>query len=125
MSFDAYVCENGHVTYPGHTLCPECGEKQTETIDLSDRTGEVVTWTHSTKTPPGVREPNTLAIVEFDLSGEDVADEYVRAIGQVTIEEVETGDAVEPVYAEQLRDPEVGIKVPESQEWDGYRFEPA
>ncbi|WP_415381765.1 Zn-ribbon domain-containing OB-fold protein [Halosimplex sp. TS25] len=125
MSFDAHVCENGHVTYPGHTLCPECGEKQTETIDLADRTGEVVTWTHSTKTPPGVREPNTLAIVEFDLSGEDLADGYVRAIGQVTTEEVETGDAVEPVYAEELRDPDVGIKVPESQEWDGYRFEPA
>ncbi|WP_123534103.1 Zn-ribbon domain-containing OB-fold protein [Halosimplex salinum] len=124
MSFDAYVCENGHVTYPGHTLCPECGEKQIETIDLSERTGEVVTWTHSTKTPPGVRAPNTLAIVEFDLSAEDVSDEYVRAIGQVTTDEVETGDPVEPVYAEELRDPDVGIKVPESQEWDGYRFEP-
>ncbi|WP_459193947.1 Zn-ribbon domain-containing OB-fold protein [Halosimplex sp. J119] len=124
MSFDAYVCENGHVTYPGHTLCPDCGAKQTETLDLADRTGEVVTWTKSTATPPGVREPNTLAIVEFDLSGEDVTDEYVRAIGQVAAEAVETGDAVEPVYAEELRDPETGIKVPESQDWDGYRFEP-
>jgi len=124
MSFDAYACENGHVTHPGHTLCPECGEKQTESLDLSDRTGEVVTWTHSTKTPPGVRAPNTLAIVEFDLSAVDVTDEYVRAIGQVTSDEIETGDAVEPVYVEELRDPEVGIKVPESQDWDGYRFEP-
>ncbi|MFC7138284.1 Zn-ribbon domain-containing OB-fold protein [Halosimplex aquaticum] len=124
MSFDAHVCENGHVTYPGHTLCPDCGAKQTETLDLADRTGEVVTWTKSTATPPGVREPNTLAIVEFDLSGEDLTDEYVRAVGQVTTEEVETGDPVEPVYAEQLRDPEAGIKVPESQDWDGYRFEP-
>jgi len=124
MSFDAHVCENGHVTYPGHTLCPECGEKQTESLDLSDRTGEVVTWTHSTKTPPGVRAPNTLAIVEFDLSAEDVTDEYVRAIGQVTTDEIATGDSVEPVYVEELRDPEVGIKVPESQDWDGYRFEP-
>ncbi|PSQ30071.1 nucleic acid-binding protein [Halobacteriales archaeon QS_9_67_15] len=124
MSFDAYVCENGHVTYPGHTLCPDCGEKQTETLDLSDRIGEVVTWTHSTKTPPGVRAPNTLAIVEFDLSAEGLADEYVRAIGQVTTDEVETGDPVEPVYAAELRDPDVGIRVPESQGWDGYRFDP-
>ena len=124
MSFDAYACENGHVTHPGHPLCPECGEKQTESLDLSDRTGEVVTWTHSTKTPPGVRAPNTLAIVEFDLSAVDVTDEYVRAIGQVTSDEIETGDAVEPVYVEELRDPEVGIRVPESQDWDGYRFEP-
>jgi hypothetical protein len=28
------------------------------------------------------------------------------------------------VFAEELRDPEAGIKVPESQEWDGYRFDP-
>ncbi|QLH78621.1 nucleic acid-binding protein [Halosimplex rubrum] len=124
MSFDAYVCENGHVTYPGHTLCPVCGAKQTETLDLTERTGEVVTWTKSTATPPGVRAPNTIAIVQFDLAEADLADDYVRAVGQVTTEAVETGDAVEPVYVEELRDPEAGIKVPESQDWDGYRFEP-
>jgi uncharacterized OB-fold protein len=133
MSFDAHVCPNGHVTYPGHTLCPECGEKQSDTFDLADHTGEVVTWTHSTKTPPGVREPNTLAIVEFDVSGavaelapdaDADADDAVRAIGQVTTDEVETGDAVEPVYVDQLRDPEFGIKEPASQDWDGYRFDP-
>jgi len=125
MSFDAHVCENGHVTYPGHALCPECGTKQTETIDLADRTGEVVTWTESQKTPPGVRAPNTLAIVEFDLSDEAVPDDHVRAIGQVAGNaDVETGDAVEPVYAEELRDPDIGIKEPASQEWDGYRFDP-
>ena len=125
MTFDAHVCPNGHVTYPGHTLCPECGEPQTETIDLAERTGEVVTWTTSTATPPGVRQPNTIAIVEFDVSDvEGITDDSVRAVGQVTTEDVETGDAVEPVYAEELRDPEAGIKVPESQAWDGYRFRP-
>ncbi|MFB6308237.1 MAG: nucleic acid-binding protein, partial [Haloarculaceae archaeon] len=70
-------------------------------------------------TPPGVREPNTLAIVEFDVDGESV-----RAIGQATTDEIETGDEVEPVYVEQLRDPEAGIREPDSQEWDGYRFQP-
>jgi len=124
MSFDAHVCENGHVTYPGHTLCPDCGAKQTDTLDLSGRIGEVVTWTKSTATPPGVRAPNTIAIVQFDLSEADLTDDHVRAVGQVTTEEVETGDAVEPVYVEELRDPEAGIKVPESQDWDGYRFDP-
>ena len=119
MSFDAYACENGHVTHPGHTLCPECGEKQTESLDLSDRTAEVVTWTHSTKTPPGVRAPNTLAIVEFELDGASV-----RALGQVTTDEVATGDAVEPVYVGELRDPDAGIREPESQAWDGFRFDP-
>jgi uncharacterized OB-fold protein len=120
MSMDAHRCPNGHVTFPGHTLCPECGEGQTETVDLSELTGEVVTWTTSTTTPPGVREPNTLAFVEFDVDGESV-----RALGQCTTDEVETGDEVEPVYVEELRDPDVGLKAGDSdQEWDGYRFEP-
>ncbi|NHN48905.1 nucleic acid-binding protein [Halostella sp. JP-L12] len=119
MSFDAHRCPNGHVTYPGHPRCPECGEAQTETIDISDETGEVVTWTKSTATPPGVREPNTMAIVEFEVDGEPV-----RALGQVTTDDVETGDEVEPVYVDELREPGAGIRNPESQEWDGYRFDP-
>jgi len=135
MSFDAHRCPNGHVTYPGHTVCPECGEEQTETIDLSDETGEVVTWTKSTATPPGVREPNTLAIVEFEVSeaSADASDSRtesgdggasVRALGQATTDEIETGDTVEPVYVEELRDPDAGIRERESQAWDGFRFEP-
>jgi uncharacterized OB-fold protein len=125
MTLDAGMCANGHVSYPTHPLCPECGDPQEETVDLSDRTAEVVTWTHSTATPPGVREPNTMAIVEFDIT--DIAsasDEFVRALGQVTTDEVGTGDTVEPVYVEELRDPDAGIKVPESQDWDGYRWDP-
>jgi hypothetical protein len=31
---------------------------------------------------------------------------------------------VEPVSGEELRDPEIGIKESESQDWDGYRFDP-
>ncbi|ACM59029.1 Zn-ribbon domain-containing OB-fold protein [Halorubrum lacusprofundi] len=120
MGFDAYRCENGHATFPGHPLCPECGEPQEEAIDLSERTAEVVTWTKSTATPPGVRQPNMLAIVEFDVDGE-----AVRALGGVTTEDIEIGDTVEPVYVEEVREPGAGIK-PEDvdQEWDGYRFEP-
>ncbi|KAA9397406.1 nucleic acid-binding protein [Haloarcula sp. CBA1130] len=125
MTLDAGMCANGHVSYPTHPLCPECGEPQEETLDLADRTGEVVTWTHSTATPPGVREPNTLAIVEFDITDvSGASDEFVRALGQVTTDEVETGDTVEPVYVAELRDPDAGIKVPESQDWDGYRWDP-
>jgi len=128
MSFDAHVCPNGHVTYPGHPLCPDCREPQERTVDLAERTGEVVTWTTSTATPPGVRQPNPIAIVAFDVSdateGPD-ADDSVRAIGQVTEgDEVTTGDRVAPVHVEELRDPDGGIREPASQEWDGYRFEP-
>jgi uncharacterized OB-fold protein len=119
-TFDAHRCENGHLSYPGHTRCPECGEPQTDTVDLSDRTAEVVTWTTSTATPPGVRQPNHLAIVEFSVDGEPV-----RALGQLTTAEgVDIGDEVDPVYADELRDPEAGIREPESQAWDGFRFEP-
>ena len=127
MTFDAHVCPNGHATCPGHALCPECGDPQEGTIDLTDRIGEVVTWTTSTATPPGVREPNTLAIIEFDVSdateGPD-SDDAVRAIGQATSDDIETGDAVEPVFVEELRDPDIGLKEPESTDWDGYRFDP-
>ncbi|MFC7236305.1 Zn-ribbon domain-containing OB-fold protein [Halosegnis marinus] len=115
MSLDAGRCPDGHVTYPPHPRCPECGEEQTDTVDLSGDTATVVTWTTSYATPPGVREPNTLAIVAFD--GHDV-----RALGQVE-GEVDIGDTVEPVHVEELRDPDAGIREPESQAWDGYRFE--
>ena len=119
MTLNAYRCPNGHVTYPGHELCPECAEEQTETIDLSDEIGEVVTWTTNTATPPGVRQPNSLAIVEFSVKGTSV-----RAIGQLAEDaEVEIGDEVRPVYAEELRNPDAGIREKESQEWDGYQFE--
>ena len=119
-TFAAHRCPNGHLTYPAHPRCPECTEPQVETVDLADRTAEVVTWTTNTATPPGVRSPNSLAVVEFTVDGEPV-----RAVGQLTEDaEVDIGDRVRPVYAEELRDPDAGIRERESQEWDGYRFEP-
>ena len=132
--FEAHRCPSGHLTYPGHTLCPECGEEQTETVDLSGRTATVVTWTTSHSTPPGVREPNHLGIVAFDVSEaspdasgsrtESGDGASVRALVQFTTGDVETGDTVRPVYVEELREPGAGIRHPDSQSWDGYRFEP-
>lgn len=118
MSLDAHRCPNGHLTYPGHTRCPECGEQQTSTVDLAERTAKVVTWTESTATPPGVRSPNLIAVVEFEVDGETV-----RAFGGAT-EAVEIGDEVRPIHVEQLRESGAGIRHPDSQEWDGYRFAP-
>jgi hypothetical protein len=115
---EAHRYSDGSLTYPGHPLGPD-GEEPVETVDLSDYTAEIVTWTESTATPPGVREPNALAIVEFDVDGEPV-----RAIGQLTTADVDIGDEVRPVYVEELREPGAGIREPASQEWDGYRFEP-
>jgi uncharacterized OB-fold protein len=109
---------DGSITYPSHPIGPD-GSEPVETVDLSEYTAEVVTWTTSTATPPGVRQPNPLAIVEFEVEGQPV-----RAIGGLTTDDVEIGDEVRPVHVDELRDPDAGIKVPESQEWDGYRFEP-
>lgn len=120
MTLRAGACPSGHVTYPSHDRCPTCGDPQTTTIDLSDRTGTIVTWTTSTAPPPGVRQPNHIAIVEFDVDGS-----AVRAIGGLTTGDVTIGDKVRPVYVGELRDPDAGIRDPNSQDWDGYRFEPA
>ena len=109
---------DGSVTYPPHPVGPDGSEPVAE-VDLSAHEAEVVTWTTSHATPPGVREPNTLAIVEFDVDGSPV-----RALGQCTTDDVAVGDAVEPVYAPELRDPDAGIRERESQRWDGYRFRP-
>lgn len=110
--------EDGTISYPGHPVGPG-GSEPVGTVDLSEYTATVVTWTTNTATPPGVREPNHLAVVEFDVEGESV-----RAIGQLTSNTIEIGDTVRPVYVEQLREPGAGIREPESQQWDGYRFEP-
>ncbi|PSP73958.1 nucleic acid-binding protein [Halobacteriales archaeon QS_3_64_16] len=129
---EAIRCPNGHVHQPPHPRCPDCGERPTDRVDLADRIGTIVTWTSATATPPGVREPNSLAIVEFDLGTSEVVTTEnegseggtVRTIGGLTTREIAIGDRVRPVYVEELRDPEAGIREPTSQDWSGYRFEP-
>jgi len=115
----AHRCPNDHLTVPGHHRCPRCGEPQEETVDLSDAVGRVVTWTESRATPPGVRSPNPVAIVAFE-----VEDTEVRAIGGLTRGDVAVGEEVRPVHVDALRDPDLGIREAASQEWSGYRFEP-
>ncbi len=124
-SLEAYRYADGSVGYPGHPRGVD-GKEPTDTIDLSEYTATVVTWTTSTATPPGVRQPNHLAIVEFDRAALDLPADTppVRILAQLTTDAVETGDEVRPVYVDELRDPEAGIKEPASQAWDGYRFEP-
>lgn len=111
-------CPEGHVTYPGHTVCPTCGREQTDTVDLTERTATVLTWTESVATPSGVRAPNTLAIVSFSLEGTSV-----RVLGQTT-DDVEIGETVKPVFVEELRDPDASLREAASQQWSGFRFEP-
>lgn len=115
--FAAAEYADGTISYPPHPVSRD-GAERVGTVDLSEYTARVVTWTESTATPPGVREPNTLAIVAFDVDGQSV-----RALGQTT-DDVAIGDEVEPVYTPELRDPAAGIREPESQSWDGFRFRP-
>jgi uncharacterized OB-fold protein len=116
--FEAAEYADGTITYPPHPVSPD-GAERVGTVDLAEHTAELVTWTTATATPPGVREPNHLAIVAFEVDGTEV-----RALGQLTDGDVEIGDEVRPVYASELRDPEAGIREPASQSWDGFQFEP-
>ena len=83
MSLEAWRCPNGHLMYPRHPRCRDCGEEPTVPVDLSSRIGEVVTWTIAYATPPGVRAPTPVAIVRFVVDGEPV-----RALGGLTTESV-------------------------------------
>ena len=114
----AYRCPDGHLTCPAHPVCPTCGSEQTGTVDLTDETGEVVTWTTSVATPSGVRAPNTLAIVSFSVDGETV-----QVLGGTT-DDVGVGDAVRPVFVDRLRDPAESLRAESSQDWSGFRFGP-
>ncbi|WP_343217270.1 OB-fold domain-containing protein [Halovivax limisalsi] len=115
---EATLYDDGTIEYPGHPVGPG-GAEPSETVDLAAYPARVLTWTTSTATPPGVREPNALAIVEFDVDGRSV-----RAIGGVADAPVENGDPVEPIHVDELRDPSAGIRAAESQSWDGFRFRP-
>ncbi len=129
-AFEAAEYAGGAVSYPPHPVGPD-GSERVGTLDLREYEARVITWTTSTATPPGVREPNTLAIVEFEM-GDEYDGPPVRALGQIAegaggsgeTFDVDIGDRVEPVYAAELRDPGVGIREPESQAWDGFRFRP-
>ncbi|MFB6112527.1 MAG: OB-fold domain-containing protein [Halodesulfurarchaeum sp.] len=88
-------------------------------IDLSGETGTVRTWTTIETSAPGVREPNTLAIVDFAIGGTTV-----RTLGQVTTDAVGIGTEVRPTFVSELRDPDPSFRRTDSQSWGGHRFEP-
>ncbi len=127
-TFEAAEYAGGAIAYPPHPVGPD-GTERVGTVDLSEYEAEVITWTTSTATPPGVREPNTLVIAEFD-PGDGYEGPPVRAVGQVAERadgetfDVAIGDRVEPVHADELREPGAGIREPASQAWDGFRFRP-
>lgn len=97
---DVFECSTcGNRTFYRKDRCPDCGDNRFKKWDPG--IGEVVSLTRVHVTPPGVREPNTLGLVEFDgganiivqLEGElEVGDEVrladdrvLRADGDDTI----------------------------------------
>lgn len=118
MTLTAYRCPNDHLFYPNHPRCPHCGASELQPVDLTNLTGEVITWTESSIAPPGIKTPHRLAIVEFEIKGMTV-----RILGKVT-ESVAVGDEVRPRYTETLRDSGACIRISDRQRWDGYEFEP-
>lgn len=79
--FTCSTCEKR--TFYRKDRCPECGDNRF--VQCDPGIGEVVSLTRVHVTPPGVREPNMLGLVEFD----DGANVIVQLEG-----ELEVGDEV-------------------------------
>ena len=109
---------DGSVGYPAHPIGPD-GAASTGEVVLTGIAGIVETWTVSTATPPGVRAPNLLAIVSFDVDGGPI-----RMIGQVEAAAIAIGDRVRLGPPTQLRDPERALRPQGVQSYVGHRFVP-
>lgn len=98
----AFVCTScEHRWYYSGERCPECGAEDVDTYQLAE--GRVVATTTVHATPPGVREPNSLAIVRFD---------DITLIAQLEDETIETGDDVTFGEESVLRDGDTAIEGP-------------
>ncbi|MFC3476783.1 PhlB family protein [Halobacterium litoreum] len=80
--------------------CPSCGGTDFASVEVGE--GVVVATTVSRVTPPGVREPNHLAIARFG---------DVQVTAQVADEELTAGDAVVLAGDYELRDGERGPRL--------------
>ncbi|HID90854.1 TPA: hypothetical protein EYP44_02720 [Candidatus Bathyarchaeota archaeon] len=87
----AFKCDGcGKISYPRHARCPSCKGRTFKEIELGDEC-VLTTYTRLYAVPQGVEQiPLVLGMVEFG-SG-------VRALGQVTAEEVEIGMRLRPVW---------------------------
>ncbi|MFC3959169.1 Zn-ribbon domain-containing OB-fold protein [Halovivax cerinus] len=98
----AFVCTAcDHRWYYTRQRCPACGAADADTYELG--TGSVLATTTVHATPPGVRQPNPLAIVAF---------EHVSLVAQLADETIETGDAVTFGDEAVLRDGDEPIEGP-------------
>lgn len=86
-----YKCKGcGHLYYPERNRCYKCRSKEFEKIE-SVETGRLLTYTKLYTVPEGVAEiPLVLGVVEFEGS--------VRALGQITHQDVEQGMQMQVGY---------------------------
>ncbi len=60
-------CKNGHVFFPKRSVCPVCGSREIEDVELSGR-GKVISWTIVRNPPSGFEyyKPYALALVQLE-----------------------------------------------------------
>ncbi|ACJ16792.1 hypothetical protein, conserved [Thermococcus onnurineus NA1] len=107
-------CENGHVHFPKRSICPVCGSRNIEEIELSGK-GKVLSWTIVRNPPSGFEyyKPYPLALIELE--------EGITVLAQLTDvdpEEIDFGMEVEVVTKKIREFEEDGIIL------YGYKFRP-
>ena len=98
----------GKLTFPRHTVCPKCGFRISDEIEITDE-GSLVTYTLLYAPPAGFEEtPLALGIAEF---------QGVMVTGQLTtVENLEIGMKVKSVYST--------VREINGKEYFGYKFQP-
>ena len=107
-------CENSHVHFPKRPVCPVCGSRNVEEIELSGR-GKVISWTIVRNPPSGFEyyKPFPLALVELEEGPVVLAQ-----LTDVDPEEIDFGMEVEVVTKKIREFEEDGIIL------YGYKFRP-
>ncbi|NJE43421.1 Zn-ribbon domain-containing OB-fold protein [Thermococcus sp. GR6] len=107
-------CENGHVHFPKRSICPVCGSRNIEEIELSGK-GKVLSWTIVRNPPSGFEyyKPYPLALIELEEGPVVLAQ-----LTDVDPEEIDFGMEVEVVTKKIREFEEDGIIL------YGYKFRP-
>ncbi|WP_258083790.1 Zn-ribbon domain-containing OB-fold protein [Thermococcus thermotolerans] len=107
-------CENDHVHFPKRSICPVCGSRNVEEIELSGK-GKVISWTIVRNPPSGFEyyKPFPLALIELEEGPVVLAQ-----LTDVDPEEIDFGMEVEVVTKKIREFEEDGIIL------YGYKFRP-
>lgn len=94
-----------YIAFPGRLICPECGSKEFDTINLSGN-GKLATHTIIRTAPEGFTDqaPYAIGIVELD--------EGVRVMGQIVDcepETLKTGDRVVSKFRRMSEEGKTGM----------------